>query len=410
MWSGGGQQGQGWSVRGENQADWPSRSKAIDPDELRQHGARLQVAAREPGTRESYRHWWRLFAEFCVEVGWAVRREEVPVPVAASVVVMWVAWLSDEYANSTIAVSLAAISAIHGEEGAVSPTTDARVKAALEGAARTGKVRGTLEQVVVTPEHLRLFTRVGATGVHPEGKEPWSRLRVQRALAMVVLGFMAFLRKGEVGRLDRCDVSRTKNATLVRVSRAKNDAVGRGRQTVVGAAMGDARHLEASIWHWIRAAGLEVATACTKTADPRARCLECGPLFPRLGGSSPVRVSKKPMGKGVLTEELRELFRECRRRSWLPSNFDEKRFSAIALRRGGNTAACAAGISAVMRAAHGRWKAVETPDQSYTFLHREDMVAMATTMLQGTATGSSSAGRPSTARTHRPARKAEPSR
>ena len=35
-----------------------------------------------------------------------------------------------------------------------------------------------------------------------------------------------------------------------------------------------------------------------------------------------------------------------------------------------------------IRAAHGRWKAVETPDQSYTFVHQGEMVALATTMLQ----------------------------
>ena len=47
-----------------------------------------------------------------------------------------------------------------------------------------------------------------------------------------------------------------------------------------------------------------------------------------------------------------------------------------------NSAAVAAGVSSQIRAAHGRWKAVETPDQSYTFVHQGEMVALATTMLQ----------------------------
>jgi hypothetical protein len=311
-----------------------------------------------------------------------MRREEVPVPVSTEVTVMWIAWLAQRYAQSTIAISLAAVSAIHAEAGVESPVRTPQVRATLEGAARTGKVTGVQEQVVVTPEHLRMFVRLLVIGVRPDGKKPWSKLRVRRAVAMVVIGFMAFLRKSEVGKLDRCDVTRRPNATVVRVTKAKNDAVGRGRQTVIGSEVGDARELEETIWGWIAAAGLEESPQCSKGRRPRDRCEACGPLFPRLGGASPVRVSHKPMGKSALTEELRELYRECKRQGWLSAEFDEKRFSAIALRRGGNTAACAAGISSVMRAAHGRWKAVETPDQSYTFLHAEEMVAMATTMLR----------------------------
>ena len=32
----------------------------------------------------------------------------------------------------------------------------------------------------------------------------------------------------------------------------------------------------------------------------------------------------------------------------------------------------------LLRVAHGRWRAVETPDQSYTFVHQAKMVALAT--------------------------------
>jgi hypothetical protein len=44
--------------------------------------------------------------------------------------------------------------------------------------------------------------------------------------------------------------------------------------------------------------------------------------------------------------------------------------------------AVAAGVSSLIRAAHGRWRAVETPDQSYTFVHQAEMVSFATSMLQ----------------------------
>ena len=50
-----------------------------------------------------------------------------------------------------------------------------------------------------------------------------------------------YLRKSEVDGLDRCDVTRERDCTKVRVCRAKNDPVGRGRVTIVGVACGDSR-------------------------------------------------------------------------------------------------------------------------------------------------------------------------
>ena len=93
-------------------------------------------------------------------------------------------------------------------------------------------------------------------------------------------------------------------------------------------------------------------------------------------------MSRAPIGKGTLTAELRGPYEQCQKVGSLPLSIDVKKLSAISLRRGGNSAAVAAGVSSQIRAAHGRWKAVETPDQSYTFVHQGEMVALATTMLQ----------------------------
>ena len=82
-------------------------------------------------------------------------------------------------------------------------------------------------------------------------------------------------------------------------------------------------------------------------------------------------------------EELRDLLGECVRLGWLPASFDVKRISGISLRRGGNFAAAAAGVSNLMRAAQGRWLCTETPDQSYTMLHRTEHVELATTIFEG---------------------------
>jgi hypothetical protein len=369
---------QDWMFDDAPQTDWRPLSQVPVAHELMDRARQLQTASRARATRVSYRHWWQVFGEFCAQVRWAVSAASVPLPVHPDVVVMWVAWLSARYAESTIAISLAAIAAVHTGHGLQSPAGGARIRSMLSGVARTGRVRGVSEPVVVLPAHLKAFVRL--EGVVSADDKPWSVLRVLRAKAMVVLGFMAYLRKSEVDGLDRCDVTRESNCTKVRVCRAKNDPVGRGRVTVVGSACGDSRMMEQTLWTWVDAAGLRVSSACSKAQDPRARCVACGPLFPRLGGHG--SVSRSPIGKGTLTAELRSLYAQCQKVGSLPLSIDVKKLSAISLRRGGNSAAVAAGVSSQIRAAHGRWKAVETPDQSYTFVHQAEMVALATTMLQ----------------------------
>ena len=66
----------------------------------------------------------------------------------------------------------------------------------------------------------------------------------------------------------------------------------------------------------------------------------------------------------------------------VPQDLEVRRYSAIALRRGGNSAAAAAGVSGILRASHGRWRSEVTPDQSYTFIHKAEMIGLATTMLK----------------------------
>jgi hypothetical protein len=319
-----------------------------------------------------------LFALFLVELQWAQNVEMVPLPVPVALVDLWVAFLSEHYAESTIAISLAAVSAVHDGHGLASPTLARSVRGAMAGVANTCTVRGVIESVVVLPQHVQAFARLGAVRV--DGRV-WSQLRRLRAVAMVVIGFMAFLRKSEVTMLDRCDVVREANCTKVRECKAKNDPAGRGRQSIIGAGCGDSAELEQAIWDWVDVGCPAVSTQCTKAANPRARCTACGPLFVRLGGRD-VRVTKTPIAKNTLTTELRGLYHGAQAAGVVEDSFDPRRVSAICLRRGGNTAATAAGCSAILRTAAGRWRSVDTPDQSYVFLHETEMVGMATTMLQ----------------------------
>jgi len=370
--------GQSWMMDGGGKEAWTPLPAGLDVPALRARSRQLQTVARAEGTRVSYAHWWMLFALFLVELQWAQNVEMVPLPVPVALVDLWVAFLSEHYAESTIAISLAAVSAVHDGHGLASPTLARSVRGAMAGVANTCTVRGVIESVVVLPQHVQAFARLSAVRV--DGRV-WSQLRRLRAVAMVVIGFMAFLRKSEVTMLDRCDVVREANCTKVRVGKAKNDPAGRGRQSIIGAGCGDSAELEQAIWDWVDVGCPAVSTQCTKAANPRARCTACGPLFVRLGGRD-VRVTKTPIAKNTLTTELRGLYHGAQAAGVVEDSFDPRRVSAISLRRGGNTAATAAGCSAILRAAAGRWRSVDTPDQSYVFLHETEMVGMATTMLQ----------------------------
>eukprot|EP01043_Picozoa_sp_COSAG02_P069757 COSAG02_NODE_12087_length_1599_cov_384.894000_2_plen_286_part_01 len=194
---------QDWVLDASDPDSWAPLDVVPDAAQLMQRVRQLQSAARASATKKSYAHWWRVFAEFCVELRWASSCETVPLPVPASLVEMWVAWLSERYAESTISISLAAISVIHSSHGIQAPTGGPRIRSLLEAVARTGKVRGVEEQVVVTPEHIKAFVKLDTAW--SDGGGCWSKLRLARAKAMVCAGFMAYLRKSEVGALDRCD-------------------------------------------------------------------------------------------------------------------------------------------------------------------------------------------------------------
>jgi hypothetical protein len=84
-------------------------------------------------------------------------------------------------------------------------------------------------------------------------------------------------------------------------------------------------------------------------------------------------------------QELRGLLYECVRRRWLPADFCVRELSGISLRRGGNSAAAAAGVSSIVRASQGRWRCVETPNEHYTSIHHSVMVDLASTLFSNSA-------------------------
>jgi hypothetical protein len=103
----------------------------------------------------------------------------VPIPISGDVMLMWIAFLSEKYAASTISISLAAISAVHSSHDITSPTLLRSVTQALEGHARTAPSNGVSRMAIIMPDHIRMFLALDYVIDHkcPPGEKRWSELR-----------------------------------------------------------------------------------------------------------------------------------------------------------------------------------------------------------------------------------------
>lgn len=384
----------------------------MNPRRLQARERALLRRRREASTRRSYRPWWATFVCYLrnskeKRMRRLARDDEIALPAPVGAVTSFAAYLMGGYASSTIDTALAAITAVHDHhlmDKNAAPTRSREVKDMLEAFRRTEK--GIIkEKITFLPAHARAVAglrrvRAGRTA---RGKRAyWGAARLARAKTATAIGFGAWLRAGEVHRLDVCDVTRKwrkgkgrrrgrarrrLTGFKIRVKRAKNDTQGRGASTYIGGARGDAAGIIDGIEAYMKLMGLKVAKRCTKGDDSKRRCLACGFFFPRLGGN-PARgvASAEFMADGktprlatvdFLGDDLRQMMRELKRRGEASvQGLDLAKITPISLRRGGNSAAAALGISASHRRLHGRWKKDTCPDEDYLFLHEKEFLAI----------------------------------
>eukprot|EP01047_Picozoa_sp_COSAG01_P031980 COSAG01_NODE_2294_length_7967_cov_41.570539_2_plen_132_part_00 len=125
------------------------------------------------------------------------------------------------------------------------------------------------------------------------------------------IGFGGFLRRSEIHELDVCDVRRETDKTIVNIKRAKMDQVGRGRSTIIGAAVGGAAAAEQTIWslyancqsllpqepysqYWSTRAALLLRFALPSATPP-----ESMPVAPAPAGPRPDHLIR-PLGEGCV--------------------------------------------------------------------------------------------------------------
>ena len=362
----------------------------MDREEIERRADFLRGARLEESTRKSYRAWWATFIGFLKNFkkwGHIVQWDEVVMPVAVAPVADFLAYLAGEYAHSTIENALAAIAAVHGHYELSSPTSATEIKSMMKALlkAQTGVIK---EKITFLPAHARAV--MGLKVVWGEERKDgtrrrWTKLRVERAKVATLLGFTAWLRRSEVLRLDTCDVIRTGLGYDVRVKRAKNDTEGRGATTLIGGEEGDEAGLIDLIASFAALAGRKVSRRCTKATNCKVRCTECDFFFPRLGGTPQRPVTSNCEAEATsdfLTKDMRTMLRQLQRDGEESvQDMQIEKASAISLRRGGNSAAAALGISATFRRIHGRWKKDSCPDNEYLFLHKKQFNAIAADIM-----------------------------
>ena len=389
----------------ETTQDWPLRPDnamvfmgfSTDRGVLRDRADYLSKAVLEESTRKLYKSWWATFISYVFNnrtwchllEGWEIETPINPEPVRE-----YVAFLAGLYAHGTIETALAAIAAVSRDLGEVSPTVHERVTSVMHGYAKR-QSRVATKLFVLTPAMVRGMMALEEVHEHtPEGEKCagkcWTRARRLRAQVGVAIGFVAFTRKAEVRKLDRCDMYRDERGGFdINIWGAKTDKISAGRQTIIGGQLGDEAGLIDLIEDYLEQVDRvdDNRYGCTKHLNAKEHCKVCGPLFVSLNAKG--RATKKKTKSGLATDfftndtrkmlwQLKVNGAECMR------DVDPEKFTWIACRRGGNSAACAEHVAADHRRIHGRWKSSSCPDNEYLRMHRNEFASIASTVLLST--------------------------
>lgn len=251
-------------------------------------------------TRKAYHNDWRAFAAWCDEHGLQA------LPAAPEVVACYLtACAMRGLKMTTIRRHLAAINAIHHEQGMESPTRSTVVKGVLHGMQRTLGMPPQPVDALLTEDISRMVASLPAT---PQGI---------RDAAILLLGFAGAFRRSELVALNVTDVQLREEGALLLIQRSKTDQVGEGRW--IGIPYGDHPLTcpVSALQRWLAVSGL--------TDGAIFRGLN------RHGHLASARLSTRAVAEIV-------------KRTAEAAGLDPTRYSGHSLRSGHCTTACRAGV------------------------------------------------------------------
>ena len=255
-------------------------------------------ASKAASTLKTYDTCWRIFTTWCRD------HDLSALPAKPETVAAFVADRAENTKPVTIKKALAAISVAHKVAGFESPTASEAVRLTMQGLRRVKGVAGNPRKALRV-EHIRKMVATlpgGPVGV--------------RDRCVVLLGFVAGMRRSEIVALDVADVASEPEGAVVTIRRSKRDQDGKGRQVAVPRGHHDATCPVRALQAWTAASGITE-----------------GPLFVRLDPGAP---RDRLDGRSVAL-----IVKRAARRAGL----DPAMFSGHSLRRGFCTEAARGGAA-----------------------------------------------------------------
>ena len=235
-------------------------------------------AARAENTLRGYRSDWREWAEWCDD------EHLTPLPADPGSISRYLVFLADHGVKiTTMSRRLSALRLAHKLAGTADPTTDPRVTAVWEGIRRTHGTPVDQAAPLMPPELHRV---VDACPTEKRWKSPdrlpEPDLAGYRDRAMLLVGFVAALRRSELAALHVDQLADHPNGMVLALPRSKTNQHGDETELVVLPRAGDPRHCAvAALGRWIELAHIDsgpVFRRVTKANSPGATALNPGSI------------------------------------------------------------------------------------------------------------------------------------
>jgi len=276
----------------------------LDGVPLSEEEAGYVEAARAANTMRGYRSDWREFTTWCTQ------HDVEPMPAAPATVTGYLSDLARAGAKvGTMSRRLSAIKFTHQLQNLPDPTRNARVVAVWEGIRRTHGAPPDQAAPLMPPELFDVLDACPTTKTwRTPGRLGEVDLAGARDRAMLLVGFVAALRRSELATLDVDQVAEHPNGLVLTLPRSKTNPTGEHVELVVlPRAANPARCPVTALTYWLQLAGITE-----------------GPLFRAVGKSN------KPGDRGLHPESINTLVQHAVTRAGM----DAGPYSAHSLRAG----------------------------------------------------------------------------
>lgn len=186
-------------------------------------------AARAANTLRGYRSDWREFTAWCATAG------RGPLPASAATITGYLTALAQAGAKvGTMSRRLSAIRFAHQLRDMPDPTSNARVVAVWEGIRRTHGAPVDQSKPLMPPELFDVLAACPSQKVwKTKNRAPEPDLAGHRDKAILLVGFVAALRRSELAALTMDDISHHDQGLVLTLSRSKTNQTGDHTELVV---------------------------------------------------------------------------------------------------------------------------------------------------------------------------------